>query len=134
MLTFWPKITSSCRWDKFEPYHQVDHKLGVLVTCERIFFYQKSTSFQDSLFHAGFILPWVILALPLLHQSTFEFSLHFWSPEHFLLTTLVLYIYVCIYISEKAMAPHSSTLAWRIPWTEESGRLQTMGSLRVEHN
>ena len=27
------------------------------------------------------------------------------------------------------MAPHSSTLAWRIPWTEESGRLQSMGSL-----
>ena len=32
---------------------------------------------------------------------------------------------------EKAMAPHSSTLAWRIPWTEEPGRLQSMGSLRV---
>ena len=30
--------------------------------------------------------------------------------------------------SEKAMAPHSSTLAWRIPWTEEPGRLQSMGS------
>ena len=30
------------------------------------------------------------------------------------------------------MAPHSSTLAWRIPWTEEPGRLQTMGSLRVD--
>ena len=29
--------------------------------------------------------------------------------------------------SEKAMAPHSSTLAWKIPWTEEPGRLQTMG-------
>ena len=29
--------------------------------------------------------------------------------------------------SEKAMAPHSSTLAWRIPWTEEPGRLQSMG-------
>ena len=29
---------------------------------------------------------------------------------------------------EKAMAPHSSTLAWKIPWTEEPGRLQTMGS------
>ena len=28
------------------------------------------------------------------------------------------------------MAPHSSTLAWKIPWTEESGRLQSMGSLR----
>ena len=34
-------------------------------------------------------------------------------------------------ISEKAMAPHSSTLAWKIPWTEEPGRLQSMGSLRV---
>ena len=32
---------------------------------------------------------------------------------------------------EKAMAPHSSTLAWQIPWTEEPGRLQSMGSLRV---
>ena len=35
---------------------------------------------------------------------------------------------------EKAMAPHSSTLAWKIPWTEEPGRLQFMGSLRVGHN
>ena len=31
------------------------------------------------------------------------------------------------------MATHSSTLAWRIPWTEESGELLSMGSLRVEH-
>ena len=35
---------------------------------------------------------------------------------------------------EKAMAPHSSTLAWKIPWMEEPGRLQSMGSLRVGHN
>jgi len=34
----------------------------------------------------------------------------------------------------KAMAPHSSTLAWKIPWTEEPGRLQSMGSLRVGHD
>ena len=39
-----------------------------------------------------------------------------------------------IYIWEKAMAPHSSTLAWKIPWTEEPGRLQSMGSLRVRHD
>ena len=32
------------------------------------------------------------------------------------------------------MAPHSSTLAWKIPWTEEPGRLQSMGSRRVGHN
>ena len=35
---------------------------------------------------------------------------------------------------EKAMAPHSSTLAWKIPWTEEPGRLQSMGSHRVGHD
>ena len=32
---------------------------------------------------------------------------------------------------EKAMAPHSSTLAWKIPWTEEPGRLRSMGLRRV---
>ena len=35
---------------------------------------------------------------------------------------------------EKAMAPHSSTLAWKIPWLEEPGRLQSMGLLRVGHD
>ena len=35
---------------------------------------------------------------------------------------------------EKAMAPHSSTLAWRVPWMEEPGGLQSMGSLGVGHD
>ena len=35
---------------------------------------------------------------------------------------------------EKVMAPHSSTLAWKIPWTEEPGGLQSMGSWRVRHD
>ena len=35
---------------------------------------------------------------------------------------------------EKAMAPHSSTLAWKIPWTEEPGGLQSRGLLRVGHD
>ena len=35
---------------------------------------------------------------------------------------------------EKAMEPHSSTLAWKIPWMEEPDRLQSMGSLRVGHD
>ena len=39
-----------------------------------------------------------------------------------------------IFFEEKAIAPHSSTLAWKIPWTEEPGRLQSMGSLRVRHD
>ena len=37
-------------------------------------------------------------------------------------------------LTEKTMAPHSSTLAWKIPWTEEPGRPQSMGSLRVGHD
>ena len=35
---------------------------------------------------------------------------------------------------EKEMATHSSTLAWKMPWTEEAGGLQSMGSPRVRHN
>ena len=56
------------------------------------------------------------LAVPLLQKR----SLEFWLELH--------------WISEKAMAPHSSTLAWKIPRTEEPGRLQSMGSWRVGHN
>ena len=37
-------------------------------------------------------------------------------------------------LTGKAVAPHSSTLAWKIPWTEEPGGLQAMGSLRVGHD
>ena len=37
-------------------------------------------------------------------------------------------------VLEKAMVPDSSTLAWKIPWTEEPGRLQSMGSLGVGHD
>ena len=39
-----------------------------------------------------------------------------------------------IWPPEKAMAIHSSTLAWKIPWTEEPGRLQSIGLLRVGHD
>ena len=44
---------------------------------------------------------------------------------------IILYYVVLL---EKAMAPHSSTLAWKIPWMEEPGGLQSMGSLRVRHD
>ena len=44
-------------------------------------------------------------------------------------------VLICIsLIMEKAMATHSTTLAWKIPWMEEPGRLQSMGSLRVRHH
>ena len=37
-------------------------------------------------------------------------------------------------VLEKAMSPHSSTLAWKIPWMEDPGRLQSMGSLGFGHD
>ena len=54
---------------------------------------------------------------------------------------VILYRYILLYTTIKiwtiiiyVMAPYSSTLAWRIPWTEEPGRLQSMGSLGVGHD
>ena len=47
---------------------------------------------------------------------------------------MVQFLYYANTNKEKAMAPHSSTLAWKIPWKEEPGRLQSMGLLRVGHN
>ena len=41
---------------------------------------------------------------------------------------------IIAYVPEKAVAPHSSTLAWKIPWMEEPGGPQSKGSLRVRHN
>ena len=46
----------------------------------------------------------------------------------------ILSLYLLDFKSWDTMAPHSSTLAWKIPWMEESGRLRSMGSLRVGHN
>ena len=48
--------------------------------------------------------------------------------------TIHVFLTYCTLYVEKAMAPHSSTLAWKIPWTEEPGRLQSMVSLRVGHD
>ena len=49
-------------------------------------------------------------------------------------TVSIVFPSICHEVMEKAAAPHSSTLAWKIPWTEEPGRLHFMGSLRVGHD
>ena len=49
-----------------------------------------------------------------------SFTLFYFSPKHLSIRLA--------YYTEKAMAPHSSTLAWKILWTEEPGKLQSMGS------
>ena len=51
-----------------------------------------------------------------------------------MLELLIMFYVSLVLYSEKAMAPHSSPFAWKIPWTEEPGRLQSMGSLRVGHD
>ena len=66
------------------------------------------------------------------------------SSRMFLISLIVLFITFCLFfisfrsllnmLAEKAMGPHSSTLAWKIPWMEEAGRLQSMGSLKVGHD
>ena len=77
--------------------------------------------------------------------KTFNFFLFNWSTftlqccvNYLCVAVIQLYIHTYIYIyvcvTEKAMAPHASTLAWKIPWKEEPGRLQSMGSLRVGHD
>ena len=48
--------------------------------------------------------------------------------------SLLFFLVYMLFDSEKAMATHSSTLAWKIPRTEEPGRLQSMGSLRIRHD
>ena len=68
------------------------------------------------------LLPWI---MP-------EFSYVTTSFNKYLTKYIYLFIWLC-WILIAAMAPHSSTLAWKIPWMEEPGRLQSMGSLRVGH-
>ena len=59
-----------------------------------------------------------------------------WEAESSSFQLSQLLTFCCCLVSqlEKAMAPLSSTLAWKIPWAEEPGRLQSMGSRRVGHN
>ena len=67
------------------------------------------------------------LSLPSVEGRERVWQHHLFRDLSFLYSTLT----PC---SEKAMAPHSNTLAWKIPWTEEPGRLRSMGSLRVGYD
>ena len=79
--------------------------------------------FLHCTFFFGTLYPFLIL-------YPVSFSCHSkqdWEQELYHITHI-------FFFSEKAMAPHSSTLAWKIPWTEEPGGLQSMGSRRVGHD
>ena len=84
--------------------------------------------------------------MPGLHCQPPKYRISEWDPSIGILKKLSRWFqcvikvegYYCklssILHSEKAMAPHSITLAWKIPWTEEPGGLQSMGLLRVGHD
>ena len=75
---------------------------------------------------------WQADSLLFSHQEAINIYIHTYIHTYiYTYICIHTYIYDYIYILEKAMAPHSSTSAWKIPWTEEPGRLQSMGSLRV---
>ena len=78
---------------------------------------------------------WVCVLWDWRAKTCYEiFHLEIYSDFFFLIRRLFR-IYGLLHCwKEKAMVTHSSTLAWKIPWTEEPGRLQSMGSLRVGHD
>ena len=71
---------------------------------------------------------WMLTFKPTISLSSFTFKRFFSSSSLFAIRV------VSSAYPEKAMAPYSSTLAWKIRWMEEPGRLQSMGSLGVRHD
>ena len=77
---------------------------------------------------------WNVSYLACIHINILAVTLHYSSQDIIIGGNWVMEIWDVSIILEKAMATHSSTLAWKIPWTEEPRRLQSMGSLRVGHD
>ena len=108
------------------------------------------TEAKESIYCWFFPIVWCFPRL----SSSFQASLLLWRVDYLQLGT-ILYVWASLVAQtvkclsaiqetwvrslgredplEKEMAPHSSTLAWKIPWTEEPGSLQSMGSQRVGH-
>ena len=63
--------------------------------------------------------------------SGFTHRIFMTNSERCVIFISIIYIYIYM---EKAVAPHSSALAWKIPWAKEPGGLQFMGSQRIRHN
>ena len=89
--------------------------LRILASCKIFNF----SSWERSSSHVLTVIPILSFNVPLNVSSKFP------SPSNYDSFMIEM---------KKAVATHSSTLAWKIPWTEEPGRLQAMGSLRVGHD
>ena len=94
------------------------------ITACMLKFYRKFKNtqlFSNALVKDNQVNKWVYKVLSKIPGTYLQYLLSFSAPQ---LSSP----------KEKAMTSHSSTLAWKIPWTEEPGGLQSIGSLRVRHD
>jgi len=121
----------------------------VLITAS---YTMSQTSIRSSSGTLSDLIPWIYLSLPLYNRKGFDLGHTWWcsgSPsflqfksefgnKEFMIWATISSCFVFVdsieLLLEKAMAPDSSTLPWKIPWTEEPGGLQSMGLLRVGHD
>ena len=109
----WFTTVHCCVFQKTLKYSLLDMGFGSTYSIDKHFAFKmkrcsgekRSISSYTSKFRGNWICVWVI-------------SVHYMRPSREFCTRMMLQM-------EKAMAPHSSTPAWKIPWTEEPGRLQT---------
>ena len=78
--------------------------------------------------------PYILIYLYNLHLYIFMCINYMYYCSFICMYYVLWFTHNYTYFLEKVMAPYSSTLAWKIPWTEEPGRLQSMGSQRVRHD
>ena len=96
-----------------------------------VYWYARHTSFISSWWAIFHLMKWICA-----NEIEFKVSFHIANPIFQPIPVIYLETFTMRYDGtvEKAMAPHSSTLAWRSPWTEEPGGLQSVGSLRVRQD
>ena len=83
----------------------------------------------------GIVRPTVCKQATLAYFPILDMKIALFFPKYSKISSVVrIFLFMLGYTLEKAMATHSNTLAWEIPWTEETGRLQSMGSQRVGHD
>ena len=109
-------------WNMFREVRSVAWHPRSQLTLEKGMPHPLISAFIRWTFSATFFSFWCFLLVTLLPKMVLK-CLVFLSTRRLFL-----------YFREKAMATHSSTLAWKIPWTEGPGRLQSMGSLGVGHD
>ena len=112
-------------------------KMNIILTLQKrpnphfVTFYKSKNSQTSFQLPLDFKIVWTVLSLTWtncrLLQASWVLAFLFSLPKFFFWKHLNSPL-------EKAMATHSSTLDWQIPWTEEPGRLQSMGSQRVRHD